>query len=131
MKPPDTHRSRPTRIGFGVWLFLLLVATGFAPARSAQPTPTQTITLNAGWNLISIQVGSGPLPVASFKAALDNPSTPEDESARLIEIWGYEHTGNPSVPGSWRTYQADTNLNFPSDLTVHRRAVAEQTCLPT
>ena len=75
-----------------------------------QPSTTQTISLAAGWNMISIQVGSAPLPVATFKDSLSTP-------ARLVEIWSYAPSGNPSVPGQWRSYQP-LEPTFPSDLAV-------------
>lgn len=82
------------------------------------PASTQVIDLKPGWNLISVQVGSAAIPVASFKAMMDNPATTTvDESARLIEIWGYTPSANPSVPGSWQTYQPQVSA-FASDLAT-------------
>lgn len=92
-------------------LFLRCLAASLvliASLRASEPTTTQTITLNSGWNLISIQVGNAPLPVASFQSSLSTP-------AHLIEIWGYTPTGNPSVPGAWQSYQPLVP-SFPSDL---------------
>jgi hypothetical protein len=88
----------------------LLLGLLLQGASAIQPNATQTITLNSGWNLISIQVGTAPLPVASFQAALSDPS-------RLIEMWGYDPTGNPNTPGVWRTFQPATPA-FPSDLST-------------
>ena len=83
----------------------------------AQQAATQVIDLHPGWNLISMQVGGGITP-AAFKAALDNPTTAGvDESDRLIEVWSFQPSGTPSVPGTWQTYQP-TVAAFPSDLTT-------------
>lgn len=91
-----------------VSLAFLLVAAG--SVRAAEPTITQKITLSAGWNLVSIQVGDGPMPVSAFMAALSSPSN-------LIEVWGYTPTGDATVPGAWQSYQPLVPA-FPSDLTV-------------
>lgn len=77
---------------------------------AAEPVTTQTIPLAAGWNLVSIQVGTSPLPITGFAAALSAP-------AQLIEVWGYTPSGNPSIPGSWQTYQPKV-AGFAHDLTA-------------
>ena len=92
--------GRHLRLG----IVLLVAPVVFA----AGPTTTQTISLFSGWNLISIQIGDGPLSVGNFRAALGDP-------ARLVEIWGYEPSSDPSVPGTWRTYQPQLAA-FPNDL---------------
>jgi subtilisin-like proprotein convertase family protein len=79
-------------------------------SHAAESSTTQTITLAPGWNLISIQVGSAPMPVTTFKDSLSNRD-------RLVEIWGYAPSGNPSVPGQWRSYQP-LEPTFPSDLAA-------------
>lgn len=71
---------------------------------------TQTIELRAGWNLISLQVGESPIPAASFRTSLANP-------AALTEVWGYDASGDPTRPGTWRTYQPALEPGFPSDLS--------------
>ena len=92
-----------------VSLALALLLTGRVCAQ--QPSTTQVIELNPGWNLISTQVGSGITP-AAFKASFDVPAT-------LIEIWGYVPTGDPLTPGHWNTYQP-TLAGFPNDLDQGR-----------
>lgn len=64
-----------------------------------------------------MQVG-GPITASSFLSSLDDASTPTvDESQRLIEVWAYQPSGNPSIPGTWQTYQPKV-AGFPSDLTT-------------
>ncbi|MFZ4764094.1 MAG: carboxypeptidase regulatory-like domain-containing protein [Roseimicrobium sp.] len=89
------------------WSFALIFAL-CSSLSAVQPTTTQNITLTAGWNLISIQVGNAPIPVSTFQSSLSSP-------ANLIEIWGYTPTGNPSTPGAWQSYQPLVP-SFPSDL---------------
>ena len=75
---------------------------------ASAPSVSQTVSLAAGWNLVSIQVGEGPMSVATFKAALNDPT-------RLIEIWGYDASADPNLPGTWRSFQPQV-ATFPSDL---------------
>jgi len=98
--------------GFTACLVLLFsLLSALSPTLSAaEPTATQTITLNAGWNLISIQIGTSPLPIATFQSSLS-------DSSRLVEVWGLTPSGNPAVPGVWQSYQPQVPL-FPSDLTA-------------
>lgn len=94
---------------------MLAASLGGTLEAQAQTSATQVIDLTPGWNLISIQVGNGMTPTA-FKAALDDPTTPTvNEAERLIEVWGYQPSANPAVPGTWQTYQP-TVAAFPSDL---------------
>ena len=65
---------------------------------------TQKVVLEAGWNLVSIQVG-GPLPVADFAAALDVPDA-------LRAVWGHD-----AATGKWSTWQADVP-GFTGDLSA-------------
>ena len=78
------------------------------PVDAQQPPQSQIIALNAGWNLISLQVGGGTTPVA-FKSSMLQPE-------RLMEVWGYQPGGSPATPGVWQTYQP-LKPEFPSDLT--------------
>lgn len=101
----------PHSKGFAVIAPLLsLLIVLCPPLQAAEPPTAQTITLTAGWNLISIQVGSGPLSIGVFQAALSTPGN-------LIEVWGYAPTGNPSVPGVWQSFQPLVPT-FASDLTT-------------
>lgn len=77
---------------------------------AAEPTTTQTLTLTAGWNLVSLQIGNTPTSTSSFQSALSSPDN-------LIEIWGYVPSGNPSTPGTWQTFQPLVP-GFTSDLTA-------------
>ncbi|MCB1088166.1 MAG: proprotein convertase P-domain-containing protein, partial [Verrucomicrobiae bacterium] len=88
-----------------------------ADAQSSPPVATQELDLRPGWNLISVQVGDGPWTVAEFQEACDDPETSFDERERLIEIWGYQPSGSPLVPGVWTSYQPK-EPSFPSDLGV-------------
>ncbi len=107
----NTLPSSPLSAKRSAALLFLLLSLLFSPPSSAdEPTTTQTITLNAGWNLISIQIGKAPLPVANFQSHLSDPS-------RLIEIWGYSPSGNPATPGVWQSFQPLVP-SFPSDLTT-------------
>lgn len=65
---------------------------------------TQKVVLEAGWNLVSIQVG-GSLPVADFAAALDVPDA-------LRAVWGHD-----AATGKWSTWQADVP-GFTGDLSA-------------
>jgi hypothetical protein len=56
------------------------LALGRFTFAQSPPVATQIITLDPGWNLISIQVGGATTP-AAFSAALSHPE-------RLIEILG-------------------------------------------
>jgi subtilisin-like proprotein convertase family protein len=77
----------------------------------------QLIDLTPQWNLVSIQVGNF-ISVEDFVSSLDNPATPTaNESERLIEIWSYQPSGNPNIPGTWQTYQPKV-AGFPSDLST-------------
>ncbi|MDB6004575.1 MAG: hypothetical protein JWR15_1562, partial [Prosthecobacter sp.] len=97
-------------------MMVLAMVLLIEPSVNAQQSATQVIDLQPGWNLISIQVG-GPITPAFFKGKLDNPiTTTVDESQRLIEVWSYQPSGNPSLPGSWLTYQPQV-AGFASDLT--------------
>ncbi|MBL9145370.1 MAG: carboxypeptidase regulatory-like domain-containing protein [Verrucomicrobiaceae bacterium] len=96
---------------------IIVVGTLLTSVSMAQEIATQVIDLYPGWNLISIQVG-GNISPSSFSAALDNPATTtSNESERLIEVWAYHPSGNPSIPGAWQTYQPKV-VGFPSDLTT-------------
>jgi subtilisin-like proprotein convertase family protein len=76
-----------------------------------QPSAQQAIPLELGWNLISTQVG-GPLTPAAFQSSLQHPD-------RLIEIWGYDASGNPAAPGSWKVHRfGSLPAGFPNDLTA-------------
>lgn len=69
----------------------------------------QTIPLNRGWNLISIQVGptnSGFAPAEIQANITDERGTPTNS---LISLWNVEHATNV-----WHTFQA-TNPAFPDD----------------
>lgn len=95
------------------FLRLCLVFLGLifaSPTASAQSEVTQVIELESGWNLVSVQVvPSGPtLTPQGFRAALDFPT-------QLVEVWGYTASGDPSTPGTWKTYQPNIP-GFPSDL---------------
>lgn len=98
-----------------LWL-LVILSVGSLLAFDAkcfgqgQPAANQIIDLQSGWNLISVQVGTAPIPVGVFEAGMLHPD-------RLVEIWGYSPTGSPSVPGQWQSYQPKVS-SFPSDLTV-------------
>lgn len=95
-------------------VLVALCSWAIAAAALAQPSATQVINLVPGWNLVSLQVGNGPLPVASFRDALLQPE-------RLIEIWGYVGTGDPAVPGHWDSYQPQAPRAPPSPATRRRR----------
>lgn len=69
----------------------LLAAIIFA-ASATVVAATQTIPLDAGWNLVSIQVG-GERDIASFAAALDVPGA-------LRAVWSYD-----ADTGKWSTWQ--------------------------
>jgi subtilisin-like proprotein convertase family protein len=95
---------------------VLSLGLGVQVGQAQQPS-SQVIDLRSGWNLVSIQVG-GSLSSAAFRASLDDPATSAiDESQRLIEVWSYEPSGNPSIPGTWQTYQPKV-AGFASDLAV-------------
>jgi subtilisin-like proprotein convertase family protein len=75
--------------------FVLAVAClALSSQLQAAPDATQTLILRTGWNLVSIQVGSAPMPVGTFNSKFDDP-------AKVIEIWGYNASGNPNAPGNW------------------------------
>jgi formylglycine-generating enzyme required for sulfatase activity/subtilisin-like proprotein convertase family protein len=105
--------------GFTACLVLLFsLLSALSPTLSAaEPTATQTITLNAGWNLISIQIGTSPLPIASFHNAISAVSGTQGPFNPLKQVWGLTPSGNPAVPGVWQSYQPQVPL-FPSDLTA-------------
>jgi subtilisin-like proprotein convertase family protein len=110
--PLSKGSARPLFALFPLFLVSLFVSLllSTSSANAAEPPATQTITLTPGWSLVSIQIGNSPLPIASFQSALS-------DSSRLIEIWGYTPSGNPSVPGAWQSYQPQVPA-FPSDLTT-------------
>jgi hypothetical protein len=72
---------------FSIFRCLTVSLALLGKALAQSPEATQVVDLNAGWNLVSIQVGDAPYTPAAFQAALSDPS-------RLIEIWGYSPTGN-------------------------------------
>jgi subtilisin-like proprotein convertase family protein len=91
---------------------MLLCAFLLAPLlHAAEPPATQVIELDAGWNLVSFQVGTSLTP-AQFQAALG----PADAS-KLKAIWSF---GDPIIPGSapwqWKFYRTD--VGQPNDLTT-------------
>jgi subtilisin-like proprotein convertase family protein len=106
---PYGHAGMHRMARMALFCLLALLCCGFRLG-AAEPVTTQTIPLTAGWNLVSIQVGTSPLPIAGFAAALSAP-------AQLIEVWGYTPSGNPSIPGSWQTYQPKV-AGFAHDLTA-------------
>lgn len=120
MKDACEHRAMASTLF--VWESVIAIATILLILASsnfclAQQPASQNIDLRPGWNLISIQVG-GSINSAAFRASLDDPATAAvDESQRLIEVWAYQSSGNPSVPGTWQTYQP-TVPGFPSDLST-------------
>lgn len=79
------------RTGMSALLIFLTILS--LPLRAA-PDSHQTLVLRTGWNLVSIQVGATPLSISSFKNAFDDPT-------KVIEIWGYNASGNPTAPGNW------------------------------
>lgn len=87
---------RSLRLRFHMFLVILLTFTAFARAA------TQTVVLEAGWNLVSIQVG-GSLSMTDFAAALDVPDA-------LRAAWGRD-----PATGVWSTWQADVP-GFTGDL---------------
>ncbi|MBL9145365.1 MAG: carboxypeptidase regulatory-like domain-containing protein [Verrucomicrobiaceae bacterium] len=91
------------------WVIALLCAL-CSSLVATEPTTTQKITLTAGWNLLSVQVGNGPIPVSTFQSSLSTPGN-------LIEIWSYTPSGNLAVPGVWQSYQPLVP-SFPSDLAA-------------
>ncbi len=104
-----SYVSRCLFCGRALALMVLMAGALQPQLQAQQKATTQVINLYAGWNLISIQIGST-LPVASFKANLNYPE-------RLIEIWGYQPSGDPTVPGSWKTYQPQV-VSYPNDLAT-------------
>ncbi len=89
---------------------LFLCVCCLSPKVYSQPAAQQAISLELGWNLVSIQVGSSLTP-AAFQATLQHPD-------RLVEVWGYESSGNPSVPGVWKVHRFQNAApGFPNELT--------------
>ena len=91
---------------------LLISSLATLPLRSQeQPSAQQAIPLEAGWNLVSFQVG-GPVTPAHLQNALLHPE-------RLLEIWGYAASGDPSIPGVWRIHRfGPLPPGFPNDLAT-------------
>jgi hypothetical protein len=83
----------------------LLLCASARETTAAAPPQTQTIWLNSGWNLISIQIGDMGWSVEQVRSALGS-------SNALQAVWGYE-----PVARSWQTWQASP-ASYPSDLTV-------------
>lgn len=76
-----------------------------------QPSAAQAIVLEPGWNLVSYQVG-GPITPGFLQDSLQHPE-------RLLEIWSYDSSGNPAVPGSWKIHRYGTlPPGFPNDLEL-------------
>lgn len=86
----------------------LALGIAFVAFARAAPDATQVVPLTAGWNLISMQVGTSYTP-AQFQGAMSRPDY-------LQQIWGYNPTGNPATPGSWDTFQPLAPPEFPSDV---------------
>ncbi len=101
LKQTTTPRLRALLAGA-----LALLPLGISAVAQTAPNQTQVIECRPGWNLISVQVGSSPIPFGTFLGGFDNP-------AKLIEIWGYQPTGNPLVPGRWGSRQP-TLPGFPT-----------------
>lgn len=94
------------------FLTTLFIILATLPLRAqTQPPAQQAIPLELNWNLISIQVG-GPITPAAFQASLQHPE-------RLVEIWGYDPSGNPALPGSWKVFRFGSLVaGFPNDLAT-------------
>lgn len=73
------------------------------------PDSQQLVHLSAGWNLASLQVG-GAISPDTFKASLSHP-------ARLKQIWGFEPSGSPNIPGRWSVFKAEVPPGFVNDLS--------------
>lgn len=100
-------RALIRRLGVGV---IAMVALACSRSHGVPPDEDQEIHLYAGWNLISIQV-DGAVPVATFQAAVEATTV-----SNLVAVWSYEPSGDPGVPGQWKTYQP-TQAGYPHDLT--------------
>ena len=113
------------------WCALVILAFIGSPfhLHAAAPSETQTIMLDAGWNMISVQVGdSGGFTVGDIEAALDTPGI-------VKAMWGYD-----AASKSWQSYQP-LKAGFPNDLThvypgrgywveVANQTVLELTAMP-
>jgi len=75
------------------------------------PDQTQVIEFRPGWNLVSVQVGDAPIPFGTFLSGFDDPE-------KLIEVWGYQPTGDPLLPGRWGSRQP-TVPGFPTSDLPH------------
>lgn len=109
MKPSNNLRF-PSSIAclfFALIITLVVVPTDL---RAQSSTPAQVISLNAGWNLVSIQVGS-PVTPAQFNAAMLHPD-------RLQQVWGYVPSGDTAIPGHWNAYHASPPPGYQSDLSL-------------
>ena len=69
---------------------------------------TQQIVLDAGWNLVSVQVGTTPWTIADIEAAIDADNV-------LNAVWGYD-----AATGTWKTCQP-MRAGFPNDLSEIRQ----------
>ncbi len=69
---------------------------------------TQLIVLDAGWNLVSVQVGTTPWTIADIEAAIDADNV-------LNAVWGYD-----AATGTWKTCQP-MRAGFPNDLSEIRQ----------
>lgn len=83
--------------------YILVSALAFCGPLQTEAA-TQKVVLEAGWNLISLQVG-GSLAVGDFADALDVPDA-------LRAVWCYD-----SATGIWSTWQADVP-GFTGDLSA-------------
>ena len=74
----------------------------------AASAATQQIVLDAGWNLVSVQVGTTPWTIADIEAAIDADNV-------LNAVWGYD-----AATGTWKTCQP-MRAGFPNDLSEIRQ----------
>lgn len=107
---PSSNLRFPRSIACLFFALILTLIVVPSDLRAQSATPTQVISLNAGWNLVSIQVGS-PVTPAQFKTAMLHPD-------RLQQVWGYVLSGNPAIPGHWNAYRANPPVGFQSDLNL-------------
>lgn len=88
-------------------LFIAAISGLYAQAPDEQ---TQEIQLNAGWNLISLQVGSGLTPI-QFQTSLGA------DASKLRAIWGFGTTETPGLaPWQWKFHRTDPG--HPNDLLM-------------